>query len=67
MGKNFRKELLVIQMEFALNGNIKPCPYVEQCSTYKIGCNGESWWCKQKGIGYGIRTQSGEFRTEDGS
>lgn len=35
---------------FKPNGNISPCPYTEECSTYGVGCKGESWWCNQKGI-----------------
>ena len=33
------------QLSIALNGNIMPCPYREECRTYKIGCSGESYWC----------------------
>lgn len=34
------------QLSFlADNGNIMPCPYREQCQTYKIGCGGYSYWC----------------------
>lgn len=33
------------QLSIAYNGNIMPCPYREDCRTYKIGCNGYSYWC----------------------
>lgn len=33
------------QLSFAPNGYVKPCPYVEQCSTYLIGCEGGCYWC----------------------
>ena len=29
----------------APNGFIKPCPYREECSTYKVGCKGLCYWC----------------------
>lgn len=45
----------LVQMTFAENGNIKPCPFTDNCMTYKIGCQGESWWCKQRGIGNEIK------------
>lgn len=35
------------------NGNINPCPWTEKCRTYKIGCQGVSWWCGKEGICYG--------------
>ena len=34
------------QLSFMPNGNIAPCPYREGCSTYKVGCQGISYWCK---------------------
>ena len=34
------------QLSFMPNGNIAPCPYREKCTTYKIGCQGISYWCK---------------------
>lgn len=33
------------QLSIALNGNIMPCPYREECRTYMIGCSGDSYWC----------------------
>ena len=27
------------------NGNIKPCPFRESCRTFKIGCQGQTYWC----------------------
>lgn len=35
------------QLSFALNGNITPCPYIRDCNTYGIGCQGTSYWCKK--------------------
>ena len=35
------------QLGFVENGNISPCPYREECSTYKVGCGGFSYWCKR--------------------
>ena len=35
------------QLSFALNGNITPCPYIRDCNTYGIGCQGTSYWCKR--------------------
>lgn len=34
------------QLSFGATGNITPCPYREECSTYKIGCQGNSKWCQ---------------------
>lgn len=34
------------QLSFAPNGNISPCPYIRDCNTYGIGCQGISYWCK---------------------
>jgi hypothetical protein len=28
------------QLSFAPNGNISPCPYIRDCNTYGIGCQG---------------------------
>ena len=36
-----------IQYEFCENGNIKPCPYKDECINCPAGCSGESWWCKR--------------------
>lgn len=36
------------QLSFGFNGNIQPCPYREECRTYKIGCQGISYWCNNK-------------------
>ncbi|MBO7733222.1 MAG: hypothetical protein J6S67_11730 [Methanobrevibacter sp.] len=33
------------QYEWAENGNIRPCPYKDNCRTYMIGCDGQSYWC----------------------
>lgn len=33
------------QLSIAYNGNIMPCPYREDCRTYRIGCDGYSYWC----------------------
>ena len=50
------KELSMKQLTFdelfKPNGNVSPCPYTKDCSTFGVGCKGESWWCKQKGIKY---------------
>lgn len=35
------------QLSFAFNGNIAPCPYIRDCNTYGIGCQGTSYWCKK--------------------
>lgn len=35
------------QLSFAFNGNITPCPYIRDCNTYGIGCQGTSYWCKR--------------------
>ena len=35
------------QLSFAFNGNIAPCPYIRDCNTYGIGCQGTSYWCKR--------------------
>ena len=35
------------QLSFAPNGNISPCPYIRDCNTYGIGCQGTSYWCKR--------------------
>ena len=35
------------QLSFAFNGNIAPCPYIRECGTYGIGCQGTSYWCKR--------------------
>lgn len=35
------------QLSFAFNGNITPCPYIRDCDTYGIGCQGTSYWCKR--------------------
>ena len=35
------------QLSFAPNGNIKPCPYREQCLNHPAGCQGLSHWCKR--------------------
>ena len=34
-----------IQLSIAPNGNIKPCPYAEQCPNCPAGCKGKSLWC----------------------
>lgn len=31
------------------NGNISPCPYKEECTTYPVGCAGLSYWCNRYG------------------
>ena len=38
-----------IQLTIAPNGNIKPCPYAEQCPNCPAGCKGESLWCGRDG------------------
>jgi hypothetical protein len=35
------------QLSFTFNGNIAPCPYIRDCNTYGIGCQGTSYWCKR--------------------
>lgn len=35
------------QLSFMPNGNIAPCPYIRECDTYGIGCQGTSYWCKR--------------------
>lgn len=35
------------QLSFAFNGNITPCPYIRECNTYGVGCQGTSYWCKR--------------------
>jgi hypothetical protein len=35
------------QLSFAPSGNITPCPYIRDCNTYGIGCQGTSYWCKR--------------------
>lgn len=35
------------QYAFAPNGNIRPCPWLEDCLNYPAGCSGESYWCKR--------------------
>ena len=37
----------VEQLSFAANGNITPCPYRGICMTFRIGCQGISYWCKR--------------------
>ena len=32
-------------VSIADNGNVAPCPHVEKCSTYGIGCQGKTYWC----------------------
>lgn len=35
------------QISFKENGNLAPCPHRQDCQTYKVGCQGISYWCKR--------------------
>ena len=37
----------MIQYSFAGNGNIMPCPWMDDCINYPAGCSGGSYWCKR--------------------
>lgn len=37
-----------LQLSFAENGNITPCPYTNKCLNYPAGCSGHSFWCDRK-------------------
>ena len=26
---------------------ISPCPYIEDCLNYPVGCKGGCWWCER--------------------
>lgn len=39
------ENVIIEQLTFADNGNIKPCPYRNECLTYPMGCRGLSYWC----------------------
>lgn len=38
----------MVQLSFMQNGNIAPCPFTDKCKSYKVGCQGISYWCKQE-------------------
>lgn len=50
------------QLSFMPNGNIAPCPYREECRTYKVGCQGISYWCKRgEKDGHTVRDSKGKL------
>ena len=54
----------MMQLTFAPNGNIKPCPWVEDCLNFPAGCSGESYWCKRFNTSEdikGMRKAKGDF------
>ena len=28
------------------SGRITPCPYIDRCSVYGVGCQGGCYWCQ---------------------